>query len=58
VPVPLNIFAVAFSLSADPAAASAVFQQLGNQPTPVPWGYLGGDPIQNFLDHRSRVSGA
>jgi hypothetical protein len=57
-PVPLNIFAMAFSLSADLAAASTVFQQLGNQPTPVPWGYLGGDPIQNFLDHRSRVSGA
>jgi len=54
-PVPFNIFAVAFSVSADPAAASAVFQQLGDNPTLLPWGYLPGEPTQIFLDTRTRI---
>jgi hypothetical protein len=53
---PFNIFAGAFCLSADPAAASAIFQRLGDRPTDVPWGYLPGDPIENFLDARARVA--
>lgn len=54
----LNIFAVAFSLSEDPAAAGAVFRQLGDRPTEQPWGYLGGDPGQRFLEARSRAATA
>jgi hypothetical protein len=53
-----NIFAMAFSLAADPAAASDVFQRLGDHPTPVPWGYLPGDFVQNFLEARSRTAPA
>jgi hypothetical protein len=54
-PLPFNIFALAFSVSADPAAASAVFQQLGDNPTSLPWGYLTGEPTQTFLKTRARI---
>jgi hypothetical protein len=54
-PVPFNIFALAFGLSADTAAASTVFQQLGDNPTLFPWGYLPGEPTQIFLDARARI---
>ncbi|GAA1575689.1 MULTISPECIES: hypothetical protein [Kribbella] len=53
----LNVFAMAFSLSEDPAAAAPVFQQLGSRPTPVPWSYLPGDFAANFRTARDRVLG-
>ncbi|NIK55126.1 hypothetical protein [Kribbella shirazensis] len=55
-PQALNIFAMAFTLSEDPAAAAPVFAQLGDQPTAVPWGYLPGSYTHNFQTARTRVT--
>jgi hypothetical protein len=54
-PAALNVFAMAFTLSEDPAAAAPVFQQLGNRPTEIPWAYIPGEFTANFQAARARV---
>jgi hypothetical protein len=57
-PVYLNTFAVGFSRSGDLSAAAAVFEQLGDNITEHPWGYLGGDKAKSFTTARANAFAA
>jgi hypothetical protein len=52
-PAYFNTFALAFSRSGDLPAAMAVFEQLGDNVTAHPWGYIPGDAAKTFTTART-----
>ncbi|MEU9826835.1 DUF4034 domain-containing protein [Micromonospora chersina] len=55
-PTAHNMFAMAFAVGGDHAAAAEQFRTIGDQVTELPWAYAGRNPVRVFRKWRGKVT--